>query len=71
MNYKIGDRVTVRDEGLDMLASVGRKYGFAPEVPNNIGVIDDIREDMAYVIFDDSGQCAPYPLEDCFVIESA
>lgn len=68
MDFEIGDRVTVHDEGLEMLASVGRKYGFAPETPNNVGVIDDIRDDTAYIIFDDCGQCAPYPLEDCFKI---
>lgn len=66
---KIGDRVTVRDEGLDQLAAISRKYGFQTDVPNNRGVIDEIKGDTAYIIFDDMGQCAPYPLEDCFVIE--
>lgn len=68
MRFEIGDRVTVKDEGLEMLAAVSRKWGFTPEVAINVGVIEEIWDDTAYIIFDDSGQCAPYLLEDCFKI---
>lgn len=71
LKMKIGDRVTVQDEGLEMLASTMRKYGHAPKVPNNVGVIDEIQGDTAFIIFDDSGQCAPYFLTECFVIEES
>lgn len=65
MSLKIGDHVAVNDEGLASLRAILTKYGMTPAVPNNTGFIDDIKEDMAYIIFDDSGQCAPYYLHEC------
>lgn len=57
---KVGDRVAVLDEALAMLAKI-----LPSGVPNNVGVIREIRDGSAYIIFDDSGSEAPYPLTDC------
>lgn len=65
---QVGDRVAVRDEGLAALTSIMKKAGHEPEVANNVGVIDEITDGTAFIIFDDSGQCAPYPLIDCYII---
>lgn len=68
---QVGDRVAVRDEGLAMLTSIMLQAGEKPKVANNVGVIDEIADGTAFIIFDDSGQCAPYPLTDCYVIAKA
>lgn len=68
MSFKVGDRVAVNDPALAQLRAIMEKYGHeAP--PNNVGVIDRIRDGVAEIIFDDSGQCAPYPLDECTLID--
>lgn len=65
---KIGDRVRVLDEGLAQIRKILSSHGYEPEVPNDTGYIDEIHNGFAYVIFDDSGQCAPYRLDECELI---
>lgn len=65
---KIGDHVRVKDESLEKLTEIARKYGQVPEVPNNTGIVDDIKGEIAYIIFDDNEQCAPYYLDECTVL---
>lgn len=69
MTIKIGDHVVVQDEGLAKLNEIMYRNGFASSVPNNTGIVESIENGFAYIIFDDSGQCAPYYLEECTVIE--
>lgn len=65
---KVGDRVRVLDEGLAQIREILSRHGHEPAVPNDIGYIDEIENGFAFIIFDDSGQCAPYRLDECELI---
>lgn len=58
-----GDRVAVTDAGLAELRAIMRRYGNEPK-PNHLGVIDHVKDETAYIVFDDGGM-APYPLDEC------
>lgn len=61
---KIGDRVAVNDPFLAQMREIMRRNGHEPQ-PNHTGYIEEIHGEDAYIIFDDTGSMAPYPLADC------
>jgi hypothetical protein len=65
---KPGDRVRVNDPALEQLADIFRKATGDEPVPNNVGVVDEVFKDTVVVIFDDSGQAAPYSLAEVEVL---
>lgn len=62
----VGDRVEVLDPYLAQMREIMRSAGIEPE-PNHLGVIDEIHDQTAYVLFDD-GMLAPYSLHEMRVI---
>jgi hypothetical protein len=59
---RVTERVEVVDEGLAQMREIMRQVtGRAPE-PNHHGTVERIEGDVAYILFDDTLQLAPYPL---------
>lgn len=59
-----GDAVEVLDPALAELRTIMRKATGREPAPNHHGVVKQIEDDTAYVLFDDTGQLAPYPLSE-------
>lgn len=57
----VNERVEVLDEDLAQLRQIMRQAGFKPK-PNHHGTVEKIEDGLAYILFDDTGQLAPYPL---------
>ncbi len=71
MTFNPGDRVGVKDPGLEQLRTIMARYGDAP--PNNEGTVDSIEDGFVYINFDEdgveaAGNCAPYPVEDVYLL---
>ncbi len=60
----VGDQVAVIDPGLAQLREIMRRATGREPAPNHHGVVEEIQGDTAYVLFDDTGQLAPYPLAE-------
>ena len=59
----MNERVEVLDEGLEQMREITRQLGYEPK-PNHHGTVEKIEDGLAYILFDDTGQLAPYPLAE-------
>ena len=64
MTFKPGDRVKVNDPGLAELRRIFAEAMQTEPVPNNTGIVDHVGDEYVYITFDDSGQMAPYPIDE-------
>ncbi|MEN0070589.1 MAG: hypothetical protein AAGC63_06225 [Propionicimonas sp.] len=61
-DIRLGDRVEVLDPGLAELRRIMRQATGREPTPNHHGLLQEIDDETGYVLFDDTGQTAPYPL---------
>ena len=68
-----GDRVKVRDPGLEQLRRIMERATGRDAPPNHYGTVDHIEDGLVYINFDEdgvegAGNQAPYPEQDVYPI---
>jgi hypothetical protein len=66
-----GARVWVDDPGLAELRRIMREATGTEPPPNHTGTVDSVEDGLVYIIFDDSGSEAPYPVAEVHPLEEA
>jgi hypothetical protein len=61
-DVSVDERVEVLDEDLAQLREIMRQATGREPAPNHHGTVERIDDGIAYILFDDTGQLAPYPL---------
>ncbi|WP_419708008.1 hypothetical protein [Promicromonospora sp. NFX87] len=61
---RVGEQVEVLDEGLAQLREIMRRATGREPKPNHHGVVEQIEDGLVYILFNDTGQLAPYPLAE-------
>lgn len=64
----VNARVEVQDPGLAELRAIMRRATRSDPPANHIGTVEEISGDLAYILFDDTKQLSPYPLDQLRVI---